>query len=122
MSWIDLIVERQIQEAIERAALQGGAYHGKPLPDADVQRPQGWWAEQFVRRERSRIVREDHQDDYDAWRPTFWRAGTEGDLDELLLTANRRVADINADLIPEDAFTPFDADAVRSAWRALHGR
>lgn len=55
MSFLDLIVEQRITEAIERGELQPGSYHGKPLPDIDQQRQPGWWAEQFAAREIARL-------------------------------------------------------------------
>jgi hypothetical protein len=119
VSWIDLIVEQQIREAIERGEMHGGAYHGKPLPDADRQRPPGWWAEQFVRRERSRLLRDERQAGYDGWPPQFWRAGSEAALVELVDRANRWVADVNANLTADDAFPLFGCDAVVAAWRRL---
>ena len=51
---MDNVVERQIREAIERGELETPTLAGKPIPDLDVQRPDGWWAEKFVERELAR--------------------------------------------------------------------
>ena len=60
MTLIDAIVERRIADAIASGELApGGAYHGKPLPDIDTPRQPGWWAEQFVARERARLAADD---------------------------------------------------------------
>ena len=56
---MDRIVERRIAEAIESGELEQGAYRGRPLPDIDTPRRPGWWAEQFVARERARLEAED---------------------------------------------------------------
>ncbi len=54
MSWVDLIVERQIAEAMARGELDAAALAGAEL-DLDTQRRPGWWAEQFVERERLKL-------------------------------------------------------------------
>lgn len=59
MSFIDRIVEKRISDAIEAGELDQGAYKGRPLPDIDTPRRPGWWAEQFVARERARLAAED---------------------------------------------------------------
>jgi len=58
VSWIDNIVERRIAEAIARDELVPDHLKGADL-DLDTQRPDGWWAEEFVRRERARLDADD---------------------------------------------------------------
>ena len=58
MSWIDHVVERKIAEAIARDELVPEHMRGASL-DLDTQRSEGWWAEEFVRRERARLDAED---------------------------------------------------------------
>ena len=63
VSWVERLVEQRIAEAIERGELDPGPLRGKPIPDLDQHRPDGWWAEQFVIRERRRLAREDAEQD-----------------------------------------------------------
>lgn len=58
MSWIDHVVERKIAAAIARDELVPEHMRGASL-DLDNQRSEGWWAEEFVRRERARLDAED---------------------------------------------------------------
>lgn len=47
-------VERMLRDAIERGELDTGEMAGADL-DLDTHRPEGWWAQQFVERERVRV-------------------------------------------------------------------
>jgi hypothetical protein len=75
MSWVDLIVERQIAEAMARGDLEPAALAGAEL-DLDTQRRPGWWAEQFVERERLKLRDEPDaaQQVIEAWRAEAARA------------------------------------------------
>jgi hypothetical protein len=75
MSWVDLIVERQIAEAMARGELDAAALHGAEL-DLDTSRRPGWWAEQFVEREKLRLRDEPDaaQQILDEWRADAARA------------------------------------------------
>lgn len=119
MSWIDHIVERQIAEAIARDELEPAHLRGKPL-DLDTQRGDGWWAEQFVRKERSRALREDSMPERAAFPPKFWRAATVHELTELVAAANKWIVGINQQLLPADALALFDPREVIDNWRSVH--
>jgi hypothetical protein len=54
MDWVDAIVERTLREARERGEFDISATAGADL-GLDTQRPDGWWAQQFVERERVRL-------------------------------------------------------------------
>lgn len=54
MDWVDAIVERKLREAQERGEFDTSATAGADL-GLDIQRPEGWWAQQFVERERVRL-------------------------------------------------------------------
>jgi hypothetical protein len=75
MSWVDIIVERQIAEAMARGDLDAEALKGAEL-DLDTQRRPGWWAEQFVERERLKLRDEPDaaQEVIAAWREEAARA------------------------------------------------
>lgn len=119
MSWIDHIVERQIAEAIARDELEPAHLRGKPL-DLDTQRGDGWWAEQFVRKERSRILREDSVPQRAALLPKFWRAATVHELTELVAEANKWIVGVNQQLLPTDALALFDPREVIDTWKSVH--
>lgn len=54
MDWVDAIVERKLREARERGEFDTRATAGADL-DLDTQRTEGWWAQQFVEREKVRL-------------------------------------------------------------------
>ena len=119
VSWIDHIVERQIAEAIARDELEPAHLRGKPL-DLDTQRGDGWWAEQFVRKERSRALREESMPERSAFPPKFWRAASVHELTELVAAANLWIVGINNQLLPADALALFNPREVIDTWRLVH--
>jgi len=116
------MVESRIAEAIERGDLDPGPLKGKPIEDLDRPRQQGWWAEQFVRRERSRLAREEALERITSWRVQFWRAATIADLRVVVGQANTWVDRVNRRLVAEDAIPMFEADEVERSWRSLSGQ
>ncbi|CAN5410914.1 hypothetical protein BH23ACT3_BH23ACT3_10250 [soil metagenome] len=110
VSFIDAIVERKIAEAIERGEFDAGPLRGKPIPDLDRPRQPGWWAEQFVRRERSHVEREAALDECDAWERRFRVARTLDELDRLRDEATAWVDATNRHLLPHDAFDHFSIE------------
>lgn len=122
MSFIDLLVEQKIAEAIERGELDPGPLKGKPLPDIDQQRRDGWWAEEFVKRERSRIVHETAVDEIPVWERRFRLAADETALHALVDDANAWVAAMNRRMRELDAIEAFDVDTVVAAWRDARRR
>lgn len=121
MSWIDRIVEQQIAEAMQRGELDTpDRLKGKPL-DLDTQRGDGWWAEQFVKRERSHLLREESLPERASRRAAFWRAPTPTALTELVTDANRWIAGLNQRLLPTDALELFDPREVTETWRSVTG-
>lgn len=109
MSYIDSIVEKQIAAAIERGELDPGPLKGKPIPDIDRRREAGWWAEQFVRRERSTLAREEALDERRAWERRFRAAGDLAELGRLVHEANEWVDGVNERLLPEHALDHLTA-------------
>ena len=121
VSWIDRIVEQQIAEAIKRGELDTpDRLKGKPL-DLDTQRGDGWWAEQFVQRERSHVLREESLPERATRAAQFWRAGSTAELTALVTGANQWIARLNQRLRPEDALDLFDPREVADTWRSLAG-
>lgn len=119
MSYIDLIVERQIAEAIARGEMDGGPLQGKPLADVNEMRQPGWWAEQLVRRERSRVVHEDNAAEYAAWQRRFWRGDHAADVSRMVADANLWIDSVNGRMLAEDAFARFDDADILARWRLV---
>lgn len=120
MSWIERAVEERLAQAAAAGELDTPHLKGRPLPDLDRPRSQGWWAEQFVRRELShdrRVAAEAAAADA---RAGFWRAADEDELRELVGLANAAIARANVNLIEADRLDPFDWRDVRARWLALH--
>jgi hypothetical protein len=119
VGFIDRLVESRIAEAIERGELDPGPLKGRPIADIDHPRREGWWAEQFVRRERSRLAREDALEEIRSWTLRFQRAATIGELRLVIEDANRSIGRQNERLVAEDAVPLFEFGAVEHAWRSL---
>ena len=120
MSWVSLLIEEHLSEEIESGRfVVAERLKGKPIPDIDRHKEEGWWAEEFVRRERSR----DRQTTYSAKirraRAGFWRASTETELVELVRRANEMVVHANLNLIEAHRLDRFDVDDVVDRWRRL---
>jgi hypothetical protein len=118
VSWIDRIVEQRIAEAIARGDLDTPDLRGASL-DLDRQRDDGWWAEQLVRKERSRALREDSLPELAARRAALWRAPTEERLLELVADTNTWIGSINQQLQPADALDRIDRNDARATWKRL---
>lgn len=120
MTWLS----RAVEERLARAAADGeldlpDRLKGKPIADLDQQRPDGWWADQFVARERSHDRRVDAQREASAARARFWRCV---DVDSLLVevaAANDAIGAGNVALIESDRLEPFDPVDIVERWRRL---
>ena len=121
MSWIDRIVEQQIAAAIHRGELDVPAHLvGKPL-DLDTPRGDGWWAEQFVRNERSRLLHDESLSERAQLSATFWRAESLAALTDLVSGANKWIVGVNRRLQPVDQLQLFDPVEVMADWRLARG-
>ena len=110
-------VDQAIREAMERGEFDRLPGAGKPLADLDRQRQPGWFAEQLVRREHSRVLHDDTQDDLAARRVAFWRAPSIDELRRLVTEANRAIVAVNGRLEPEHRIAVFDFHDVVATWR-----
>ena len=118
VSWIDRIVEQRIAEAIERGELDTPNLRGASL-DLDQQRSDGWWAEQLVRKERSRALREDSLPERGTRQTAFWRAPTLPELLHFVAEANKWIVGVNQQLLPADALELFDPRDAVETWKRL---
>jgi hypothetical protein len=118
VSW-DRLLEQRLAEAAAQGELDAPTLKGKPLPDIDRQRGDGWWADRFVQRELSHDRRVVAVGAATAARNACWRASSELEVRALVADANRAIARANVNLIESDQLPPFDPDDVVSRWRRL---
>lgn len=120
MSWIGRAVEERLARAAAAGELDAApSLKGKPLPDIDRRRPDGWWADQFVAREKSYDRRQIAMRDAAADRAAFWRCPDVGSLRDSVAAANRRIDVANLNMVPADHVEHFDVDDIIDRWRRL---
>ena len=119
MSWIERVLEERLARAAADGELSAPTLEGKPLADLHVSRPQGWWAEQFVRRERSHDRRVVADQMRAAARAGFWRCASVGELRDAVRAANDEIARVNVNLVESDLIAPFDEADIIARWRRL---
>ena len=117
VSWIDQIVEQQIAAAIKRGDMDTPEHLRGASLDLDTQRGDGWWAEQFVRKERSRLLRDDSLPERATRASAFWRAPTINELTGLITDANKWIVSVNQRLQPADRMDLFDPQEVIADWK-----
>jgi len=119
MSWIERSLEERLAKAAAEGELDVPRLRGKPIADLDRQRPQGWWAEQFVRRELSHDRRERAETAAAAARAGFWRCVDREELHERVRAANAAIVRANLNLIESDRLPVFDPAEIERVWRGL---
>ena len=119
MSYIDLIVERQIAEAIARGEMDGGPLQGKPLADIGSERPPGWWATRTLTGERSAERRREAEGELARRRNALWAAPTRTRLIDLVAETTTWIDATNATLQPVDAIQPLVLQECEDTWTAL---
>lgn len=119
VSWIARSVEERLARAAANGELDAPTLKGKPIADLDRRRPDGWWADQFVARERSHDRLEEAQRKVNAARSRFWNCP---DLDALRVAvdaANDLIDEANGGLIASDRIARFDHVDIRDRWNRL---
>jgi hypothetical protein len=119
MSWIERSIEERLANAAAGGELDTPELNGREL-DLDTHRGQGWWADQFTRRELSHDRRKVAEAAANAARVSFWRALTIDDLGHRVRDANHAIVRANINLIDTDRLTPFDPADIEARWRRLH--
>lgn len=123
MSWIERLVEERLAQAARAGELDVPEHlRGRPIDDLDEQRPQGWWAEQFVRRQLSHDRRQAAEAAAGSARAGFWRAETPEELRALVSAANRAIVAANLNLVEADRLELFDWSDTAERWRRLRQR
>jgi len=119
MSWIERAAEERLARAAANGELQVPELHGKPLTDLDKPRNSGWWADQFVARERSHDRRKDAETIAATARAGFWRCDDIEAVRRAVADANDAISAANVDLIESDRLAYFDPDDIVDRWRKL---
>lgn len=115
---LDAISERRVAEARRDGLFENLPLHGKPIPDLGRQRAPGWWAEQFVAKERNKLKALQLEDHLRSAMPGLWRLGSEEEVVS-------RVAELNADIDAYNSVTTLrprqqlDLKATLSTWQRL---
>ena len=118
---IDAIAERAVEQARNDGLFDNLALHGKPIPDIDRQRRPGWWANQFVARERSKVAAMQLDADIRAAMPGLWRLAAEPDVRQRVEELNELIAKYNAatEVAPREL---LDSDDTVSTWKRMQDR
>ena len=114
------MLEERLSQAAANGELDAGPLTGKPFHDIDRPRPQGWWAEQFVRRELSHDRAKDASAAAAKAQAGFWRAESVDELRGLVAAANADIVRANINLIDTDQVPLFDIVDVEQRWHAVH--
>lgn len=118
MGIFELIADRRIRQAQTAGLFDNLPGAGKPIPDIDSERPPGWWAARLVKRERSMMRAEDLQQEIQAARSQFWRAGSEERLLAQVDELNESIDEYNRTTTwePRDR---LDRDEILHQWRGF---
>lgn len=119
MTWLSRAVEERLARAAANGELETPTLKGRPIADLDRPRPAGWWADQFVARERSHDRRAIAEREAARARIGFWRCVDADAVRAAVATANAAIDAANRDLIASDQIAPFDADDIVERWRGL---
>ena len=119
MSWIERMLEERLAQAAADGELAAPALEGKPIADLHWERPQGWWAHQFVQRELSHDRRVAATAAAATARAGFWRCDDIPSVLDAVHVANDAIVRANVNLIEADRLPLFDADDIVERWRRL---
>ncbi len=118
MSWVERLVEERLAHAAAAGELDTPTLRGKPL-DLDQPRGEGWWAEQFVKRELSHDRRKTAELVVSQALVRFWQADTIEQLRIFVGEANQAIVRANINLVEEDRLAIFDPGDIEARWRRL---
>jgi len=109
-----------VTEARQAGLFDDLALHGKPIPDLAYQRPVGWWANQFVAKERNKVSALQLEQELRDAMPALWRLETASRVTTRVAELNGRIDRYNraTTLEPMDQ---LDIESVLATWRRLQG-
>jgi len=119
-----MTLSRAAEEHLARAVANGeldvsDRLKGKPIADLDQPRASGWWADQFVARERSHDRRSVAEQEAAVARAQFWRCADLNLLRARVAAANVAIDTANLKLIESDRLARFDVDDIVERWRRV---
>ncbi len=118
MGWIERSIEERLANAAAGGELDTPELTGRQL-DLDTPRAQGWWADQFTRRELSHDRRRVAEAAADAARVGFWRTSSIEQVRTQVRDANEAIVRANINLIESDRLSVFDVVDIEDRWRRL---
>ena len=101
------MVERQIREAMERGEFEDLPGSGKPIDGIDRPYDPGWWAKEWIRRERLLDEARDLRREALAEDRRLRAAGAAEEADRRLAEIDRELGRINRLLPPSDRVPPL---------------
>lgn len=115
-------VERRIEQAQRAGFFDDLALRGQPIPDLDEERPEGWWAESYVARDRA--LRRLHAlvEDLPRRKGQAMQDGDHEVVRQRLMSLDREVLQANEAVEPSDRVERLDIEAELSVWRARQRR
>jgi hypothetical protein len=119
MSWIERVLEERLAQAAADGELSAPRLEGKPLADLHWERPQGWWAQQFVQRELSHDRRVVAVAAAASSQAGFWRCADVESVRDAVRRANDAIARANVNMVDADRLPLFGADDIVERWRRL---
>lgn len=115
-------VERQILEAQRKGFFDDLPGRGKPIADIGTERPEGWWAEGYVRRERAAERLRLLVAEIARAKAASWRLDDHDLMHLELLEFNRRLAEANEEADPRDHAELIEIQAEMKRWRQARRR
>ncbi len=117
MSWLESLVDDHIRRAAERGDFDDLPGSGRPIPGLDRPYGPGWWARQFVERERLAEAAREELDDIDRALGEIWPLPSESRVRSAVRDLNLRIEALNAELPAHRRAPPFEFDEIVDLWR-----
>lgn len=110
-------VERRIVQAQRAGYFEDLPLRGRPIPDLDSERPEGWWAEEYIRRDRARQRVRDLERDVRRRKALLWQLDDHDDVRRGLLDLNVELTTANDQADRDDRAALIDVEAELRRWR-----
>lgn len=110
-------VERRIEQAQRAGFFDNLELHGQPIPDLDTERPEGWWADQFLDRDKAQRQLVAVAQGIPLARNTAWREDNHDEVRRKLIRINQNIAEVNELVERRDRLELLDVEAEMATWR-----